>query len=165
VKAAEPRCRTGEQPLYGGEIEDFEQFRETWFERLRQELDLDEEVATHLAETYGNALDIVVPFLAAGPDGSEKILPDLPFLWGELDYALAREMTVGLDDFVIRRTHLFSLDREQGQSIIGEVADRMALALGWSAEEVKRQKSRYLAKIEVVQGFRGLGRINRSSAS
>jgi len=155
VRAIKPHCRTGEQPLWGGEIEIFEHFRETWVERLRHESGLDEEVATHLVETYGSSLESVLSFLAAGPGGSERILPDLPFLWGELDYALAREMTVGLDDFVIRRTHLFSLDREQGQSIIGEVADRMALELGWSAEEVKRQKSHYLAKIEVVQGFRG----------
>ncbi len=153
--ALEPRCRTHERALYGGEIEDFAEFRKQWLERLRDNRGLDDEVAEHLVETYGSALEDVETFLDLRSDGNERILPRLPFLWGELDYALAREMCVGLDDFAIRRTHLFSLDHDQGQAVLEEMAGRMADVLGWKEAEIEQQKKRYLGKIGVIQGFRG----------
>lgn len=64
-------------------------------------------------------------------------------MWGEIDHSLKYEMNVGLDDAFIRRTHIFSLDPEEGLRIYETVADRMADILGWSQEEKKKQIERY----------------------
>ncbi len=72
---------------------------------------------------------------------------------GELTYAVDYEMSVALDDFLIRRTHVFSLDPEHGLGVYQEAADRLANRLRWSVDEKKTQIDRYLLKRKVVRHY------------
>ena len=63
-------------------------------------------------------------------------------------------MTIAVDDFLIRRTHLFSLDRKQALDVHDKIASHLAKKLGWSEEEKQTQIERYKTKIEITRRYR-----------
>ena len=148
-----PKCLTDKMPLYGGNISDYAAFFNEWKSTLTNRLHLDEKIATHLIESYGSRLPDVLEYIEKTVNGKERFLPGLPYIWGQLDYALEHEMTLALDDFLIRRTHLFSLDRKQALDIHEEVASQLSKKLGWTEEEKKVQIERYKSKIEITQQY------------
>ena len=148
-----PRCTTNRVPLTGGEIPDYPRFQEEWKEKLERRYHLPEDMADHFMETYGSEIPRFLDVALATADGLDRIHPDLPHVWGELTYAVDYEMSVALDDFLIRRTHVFSLDPEHGLGVYQEAADRLANRLGWSVDEKKTQIDRYLLKRKVVRHY------------
>lgn len=68
---------------------------------------------------------------------------DLPHVWGEVDYALEREMAVTLTDVLARRMRIVLYAEDQGRSLAPRVAERMARRLGWDRSEVARQVSSF----------------------
>lgn len=148
-----PKCQTDRVPLYGGDIPDYSAFASEWKLKLSNQFQLDEDVATHLIESYGTRLPDVLEFIGKTHDSKERFIPGLPYIWGEFEYALQYEMTMALDDFLIRRTHLFSLDRKQALDVHEEIAALLAAKLGWSEEEKLAQIERYKAKIEITRRY------------
>ena len=147
-----PKCLTDKMPLYGGDIQDYKAFFNEWKTKLVSQF-FDEDIAIHLIESYGSQVSDVLEYVKKTPHGEERFLPEIPYIWGELDYALQHEMTLSLDDFMIRRTHLFSLDRKQALDIHEEVASQLSKKLGWTEEEKKVQIERYKSKIEITQQY------------
>ena len=76
------------------------------------------------------------------------IVDGLPYVWGEVDHAMEREMARGLTDVLSRRTRLALFAEDRGRSIAGAVARRMAARLGWDAKEVGRQLDAYERALE-----------------
>jgi glycerol-3-phosphate dehydrogenase len=70
-------------------------------------------------------------------------------------------MVMSLDDFLIRRTHLFPLDAKQSWDIHESVANRLGKLLGWTHSEKKSQIERYKSKINIIQHYRG--KVNEST--
>ncbi|NOX37308.1 MAG: glycerol-3-phosphate dehydrogenase [Calditrichaeota bacterium] len=154
VKPLHPECRTAREPLAGGAISSFPAFRERWIQRLHSEDKLPRDVAEHLVETYGSQLPTFLEVMHRVTDGTERLLPDLPYVRAQIDYAVNYEMTLAMDDFLIRRTHVFSLDRDQGQAVYESVGDVLARLLGWDQEEWQRQVQRYRKKITYTRRYR-----------
>lgn len=153
ISPVSPKCRTDQLPLYGGDISNYGVFLEEWKAQLVEQHDLEDEIAEHLIESYGSELPQVLRYIAKTSSGKERFLPGLPYVWGELDYALEHEMTLALDDFLIRRTHLFSLNRRQALDVHEEIASRLAQKLGWSDEERQAQIERYKLKIDITRQY------------
>ncbi len=153
-RAAYPKCRTHQVPLFGGDIERYDSFAAEWTGRMVNDHAIDKETAIHLIETYGNTVHEVLSTCNETEGGFDRIHPSLPYLWGELDHSINYEMSVGLDDFLIRRTHIFSLSSDQGLSVSESIADRMAAKLNWSVEEKQKQIERYHHKINVTRYYR-----------
>ncbi len=153
ISPAESKCLTDQIPLYGGDISNYAAFFDKWKTEFSNHHHLDTDIAQHLIESYGSRLPDVLEYIESSSDGKERILPGLHYIWGELDYALEHEMTVALDDFLIRRTHLFSLDRKQALDVHEEIASRLAKKLSWSEEEKKAQIERYKSKIEITRWY------------
>ena len=141
-------------PLYGAEVPDYPAFRQRERAQLTAKFGLPGEIADHLLDTYGVHVRDLEPFLLEDPSLRQPIVPGLPFIWAQLPYAIEHEMTVALDDFLIRRTHILSLDWDQGRSVADQAAGAMKLRLGWSEEEKQRQIARYLAKVNLTRRFR-----------
>lgn len=154
VRAHNPRCITDKVPLWGGEIKNHEEFQREWISRLAEKADFDLETAAHLIETYGANIPKVLRAIEETPNGMERIHPRLPYVWGELSYVIDHEMTLTLDDFLMRRTRIFSLENRQGIDVYREVANRMQKRLGWSAEEKQAQVDRYRFEIKLTEHFR-----------
>lgn len=153
VSPADPQCRTAQLPLYGGDISNYAEFSNRWMKELTEHHQLDADIAQHLIESYGARLPDILRCIEKSPNGKQRFLPHLHYIWGELDYALTHEMTVALDDFLIRRTHLFSLDPRQALDVHEEIASRLAKRLGWSEEEKRSQIERYKMKIEITRAY------------
>jgi len=154
ISPTNPDCVTDKLPLYGGDIPDYPQFFDDWTKTLTHKYNFDLEIAEHFIETYGSRIPDLLQAIQETADGQERMLPNLPYVWGELKYALKYEITMTLSDFLIRRTHLFSLDPKQALDIHESVANRMGKYLGWSKAEKQAQIETYKSKIKIIQYFR-----------
>lgn len=154
VSPKNPHCITDKVPLYGGGISNYETFRQEWVGRLVRENHFDHDIAEHFVESFGTRIPDVLKAVDATPDGRERIHPNLPHVWGELTYALEHGMTLALDDFLIRRTHIFSLEKHQGLDVYPGIADRLQARLGWSEDEKQKQIDRLKLKVHFTQYFR-----------
>ena len=153
ISPANPNCITDQIPLYGGDISNYSEFLDKWKKELTNQNHIDPDIAEHLIESYGSRFPDVLECLEKTSNGKERFLPGLPYIWGELDYALEHEMTMALDDFLIRRTHLFSLDRKQALDVHEEIASQLTKKLDWSEEEKQAQIERYKTKIEITRKY------------
>jgi glycerol-3-phosphate dehydrogenase len=120
---------------------------------------LDPWIARHLAQTYGGRADRV---LEAGV--AEKIEPDLPFLWAEIDHAIREEVAVTVTDVLARRVPLLLHARDQGLEVSEEVARRLAAAHGLGERERNRQVDEYRTCVELSRSFRTVSRTPTAAA-
>ncbi len=110
------------------------------------------EVAAHLVATYGvRAKAIAERAALAGP--AERIDSELPFLWSEVDEALAVELARTVEDVLARRVPLLLRAKDRGVSAAPEVARRLAVHLGWSQTEAEAQVAAYRRQAERLVAF------------
>lgn len=72
----------------------------------------------------------------------------LPYVWGEVDHAIEREMGRGLTDVMARRTRLALFAEDRGRALAEPVAWRMAPRLGWDRAEIRRQLDAFERALE-----------------
>ncbi len=106
----------------------------------------DEELAWHLATTYGTRWPRVWAEIDRR-DGRPHIVDGLPYRLGELRYAIQSEMALSLGDLLIRRTHVAFETRDHGLGVTERVADVAAPLLGWDAAELTRALDAYAREI------------------
>ncbi len=145
---------TATVPLYGGDIENFDLFYAHWREKLTRRHQFDSDIAEHFIETFGTKIPDLLEAIAQTPHGAERIHPKLPHVWGELTYALEHEMTLALDDFLIRRTHIFSLEKNQGLDVYPKILPVLSRRLEWTKKEEEKQVARLKMKVALTQEFR-----------
>ena len=93
-----------------------------------------------LARAYGTE---------AAAIGDRRLLVEgLAYVWGEVDYAVKREMARTLSDVLSRRLRLSLFAEDLGRSVARAVAERMAPLLGWDREETARQIAAYEFELE-----------------
>ena len=98
---------------------------ETLAAALESQHGVDASVARHLAMSYGSdALDVLA-ICAVEPEGRERVLADLPFLWGELAWLTREEMVLTLTDLCVRRTQLYYLAGERLAEVMPALARRL----------------------------------------
>lgn len=115
---------------------------------------------THLLDRYGSE---TVDLLAAAdehdaalPEGSEEprwaeALAGAPdFLRAEVAWAVTHEGAAHLDDVLLRRVRLDIERRDRGLSVADEILAVMAPLLGWSEEDVARERERYAERVAQI---------------
>ena len=75
-------------------------------------------------------------------------IENLPYIGGEIRYAVTHEGAISISDVLSRRTRINFEAPDQGRSIVNEVAEIIAEPLGWSKEEREKSISEYLSEIE-----------------
>ena len=60
-------------------------------------------------------------------------------VWGEVDFAVEREMAQTLSDVLARRMRCVLYEVDRGAGLAEAVARRMASRLGWKAGDISRQ--------------------------
>ena len=89
---------------------------------------------------------------------AEKIEPDLPFVWAEIDHAIREEIAVTVTDVLARRVPLLLHARDQGLEVAEEVARRLAAAHDLSDAERNRQVDEYRTCVDLSRAFRAPAR-------
>lgn len=79
----------------------------------------------------------------AEADGLDVLVPDLPYLVGEVRWAARHEMACTLDDVLSRRLRVSVRDAAAGGAGIDVAADVMADELGWDAPARAAQVAEY----------------------
>lgn len=136
-------CSTKTHRLVGGAF-----FQKNDFEKLMQQFAIEEDVAIHLNQKYGDRAEQVLTCASEEPALLERIHPDYPYLKAEVIYVVQEEMAVTLRDFFARRTRLEFLDWNATLQSIENVAALMARSLGWSDTQKKQYILSYQKLIE-----------------
>ena len=100
--------------------------------KLMSDHALDLDTATHLCGVYGARAPELGSMIAADRALGERIDHELPYVWAEIDFAATHDLARTVDDVLARRVPLLLVSRDQGLSVAGRVADRLAAILGWS---------------------------------
>ncbi len=120
-------------------------------------LDVDPDVAAPLFLRYGDSAADVLTFCLR-TDGVDRLVPELPYLRGEVRWAVRRELARSVDDVMQRRLRVSLRHDAAGGPAIGFVADVLAEELGWSGEQRSTSIEAYLAEVARERGLVPLDR-------
>ncbi|GGF34494.1 glycerol-3-phosphate dehydrogenase/oxidase [Williamsia phyllosphaerae] len=126
-------------------------FDELWEARVRlaNEHDLPVKTVEHLLRRYGSAISEIFELIAAEPELATPVAStDNRYLGAEIRYAVTHEGALHLVDILARRTRVSIETRDRGKSAASDVADIVADALGWSAEQRAREIENYSARVD-----------------
>lgn len=139
------KCITVETPIFGGNIDKFNDFLENAI-RNKPEL-LSEETIRNLVYNYGSEYQEVLKYLDEDPDLCQRISDTSHVIKAEIVHGIREEMAQKLADVVLRRTELGTAEYP-GDSGLRICADIMAHELGWDdsiiQKELEEVKSLYI---------------------
>jgi glycerol-3-phosphate dehydrogenase len=141
--SAPGRAGTEKRPLVGGNIEQFEAFRELAHRKGSRAVG--GKTLDRLLRAYGTEYSEVLA-LAGDNVPDAGMVPGSGTLLAEATFAVRHEMAVRLEDVVLRRTELGS-GSHPGPAALEVVAGRMRELLGWSAD---REQAEIAATAEAL---------------
>jgi glycerol-3-phosphate dehydrogenase len=115
---------------------------------------LPERTARHLAESYGVRAEEMITKTKADESLLERLDPELPYIWAEVEFAVQNELARTLEDVLVRRIQLCLRSKDQGLGVAPRVAAKMAELLQWTPEETERQLKRYESYVAASRKFR-----------
>jgi glycerol-3-phosphate dehydrogenase len=113
----------------------------TLFIRLIQNLGFQQQVAQHLAKTYGDQAEVVATF--AKPTGKRwpvlggTLYEGYPYLEAEVIHAVRNEYACTAEDILARRLRLAFINVNVAAEVLPRVIQLMAAELGWSDDRQK----------------------------
>ena len=115
---------------------------------LSREYGVTQQTIEHLLERYGALFEEVLEVRKDDPTFSHRISEELPYLRAEIKYAVTHEGALSIDDVLSRRTRINFEAKDQGLSIVSEVADLIAPTLQWSEIEKRASIEEYRRKVQ-----------------
>lgn len=115
---------------------------------------LSRETMQTLVEIYGRAYPRVLDLARKLPDGTARLCPSNPDIVAQLHHALAEEMTVSLQDFLLRRT-VIGQSACLGLDCYEAIGRRMGALLGWSPRRLEAELDAYRGYVDRSLRFRG----------
>jgi glycerol-3-phosphate dehydrogenase len=115
---------------------------------------LDLDTATHLCGVYGARAPVLGAAIAADRALGERIDPELPYVWAEIDFAAAHDLARTVEDVLARRVPLLLVSRDQGLGASARVADILGARLGWDAAARARMLAEYAAEVALSRRWR-----------
>lgn len=143
-------CTTRSRPLWGGDLENLQEYIETKKPDLAKRYSLDSHQAAHLISAHGTRHERVLALLGKNPALGERLLPDLPHLKAEVVFAVREESALTLSDVLRRRTTIALGPHRANETLISATADLMAAELGWTESERSRQRTEYLGELDTL---------------
>jgi len=111
------------------------------------------ETLESLIATYGRVYPRVVDLVGKVAGGAERLCPTNPDVVAQLHHAVHEELTVSLQDFMLRRTGI-GTSRCQGEDCAEGIARRMGSLLGWSARRLDAELEAFDAHVARSRRFR-----------
>ncbi|EFP05986.1 hypothetical protein CRE_04925 [Caenorhabditis remanei] len=155
LEEAKP-CATRGMKFEGGQ-----EYTPMLYRIISRKYGLEESVATHLCQTYGDKVYEVLKLCKSTgkkfPAIGHRLHPDFPFLEAEVRYAVKEYARIPAD-ILARRTRLSLLDARAARQVLPRVVSIMAEELEWSPEEQKRHYEEGLKFLKVEMGVCNLGK-------
>lgn len=107
----------------------------------------DDDRMKHLLARYGSELPEVLATIDADPSLAQPLATAPRFLRAEVRWACTNEGAMHIEDILVARVRLNSEARDRGASVVDEVAEVAAAALGWDAGRTAREKKSYLDRV------------------
>ena len=133
---SDTKSNTHKQPIWGGDIKNFNHFQEeiaNEFGQILPKLNL-----IHLIYNYGARCRDIFQFAATNPEWLQPVCADQDVLKVEIYYGIRCEMATQLTDILLRRTELGSAGCPD-DDCIAQCAKIMAQELGWDENERQQQ--------------------------
>lgn len=111
---------------------------------------IDQKRAAHCAATYGTAARDLLAFCKARDDDT-RLSATSEITEAEIAWLTSREWVVTLADIVLRRTTL-AIRGQLSLELIDRLAEIVAGELGWSAEDMARQRRTLVDELETYHG-------------
>mmetsp|Transcript_17769 Transcript_17769/g.35076 ORF Transcript_17769/g.35076 Transcript_17769/m.35076 type:complete len:767 (-) Transcript_17769:183-2483(-) len=131
-------CKTKKIKFIGGEG-----YKEDLFVELIQHYSISEEVARHLARTYGvrawDVCKLVRPTDKSWPRFGVRLVENYPYLESEIEYSVRNEYVRTVRDMLTIRTRLAFLNSEAAKFAAPRVTELMGELLDWDEAECKKQ--------------------------
>lgn len=83
---------------------------------------------------------------------AERVVPELPYTFGELAFAVEHEMALTLSDLLMRRTRLAFELADHGVRVAPRIADAIAAAARWSDYAKRVQVEAHIGEVARVFG-------------
>ena len=122
--------------------------------RLIEERKLDVETATHLCGVYGTRAPLLADRIAQDPALGERLDPELPYVWAEIEFAAVHDLARTVEDVLARRVPLLLVSRDQGLGVCERVADVLAAKLGWQPAQRAQMLDEYRAEVALSRRWR-----------
>jgi len=150
------RARTKDRPLPGavGLEEPTLEAVAAIGRKLMQEHGLDVDTATHLCGTYGTRAPLLAARIAEAPELGQRIDPELPYVWAEVEFAATHDLARTVEDVLGRRVPLLLVSRDQGVGAAARTADMLSAIHGWSAEQRAAMLDEYRHEVELSRRWR-----------
>jgi glycerol-3-phosphate dehydrogenase len=130
---------TDEEPLPGGETDDFTEFRARGLE-----LGVVPESVEHLIRHYGTEAAGIYNVGAVDRRLLRRLLPPHPSIEAEVLHAVRRELAQTVEDVMVRRLHLYFEHAGRGVAAATRVAELMGRERGWDDVRVAAEAARYV---------------------
>jgi glycerol-3-phosphate dehydrogenase len=122
--------------------------------RLMSEHGLDVDTATHLCGVYGARAPELGAAIARDRSLGERLDPELPYVWAEVDFAATHDLARTVDDVLSRRVPLLLVSRDNGLGVADRVAAMLAARLGWDAATTQQLTGEYHREVELARRWR-----------
>jgi glycerol-3-phosphate dehydrogenase len=116
-------------------------------EALARATGLSHGTAARLVRLYGDDAQRVVAH------GAEPLVDAAPILRGEVDWAIGAEGAQTVEDVLFRRTRAALYDATCSERLLGAIADRMQVLLGWTGETRDEQVRAVVSRLHTDTAF------------
>lgn len=145
IAAASP-ARTRDTALVGAPRRSELEVLRSSVARRAGRIGLPMETEDHLVRRYGTESHAILDRIETEPDLGELLAPPLPYTAAEAHFAVDQEMTLGLTDFMTRRTHLVYAGGPENLAIAERAARHLGDRLGWDRADRDAQMGSYAAE-------------------
>ncbi len=132
------RADTDKEPLPGGEAQDLQPFQQA-----PRDLGVPPDTVEHLLRHYGTETAAICNLIRDNRTLLTRLHQDHPAIEAEVVHSTRRELPQHVDDFLIRRIHLYYEVRDRGAPAAARVAALMGAELGWAPDRIAEEAKRY----------------------
>jgi glycerol-3-phosphate dehydrogenase len=143
---ARHECTTQDQPLFGGNITNMEEYIQEVANAARP-FQLQDRQVRHLVHLYGTKAQELFPLLRTHPVLREQICRHQPDLKVELVYAIEQESAISLSDIFLRRTTI-GWTRCHGRDCAATAAAFLGEYLGWTPARMEAELENFFLESE-----------------
>jgi len=110
-------------------------------------MDVDDDIREYMIQVYSkDEIENIARLVRENPQLKERILPDHPHIWVEINFAVENEFAVRLSDVIIRRLGLYF--KESNGEVAKQIAEHMGKLLGWDSQRIEAEVEDYLKEVK-----------------